>query len=62
MASVLAIKTGVSRGKSSSGNINSRIRACAEIAENAVPGIATPRLPRNKTNTSCGKTARMCTL
>src|SRR5437016_14536520 len=62
VASVLAISTGVSRGRSSRGNNSSPIRACAEIAENAVPGMATPRLPKNKTSTNCRKTPRICTL
>jgi len=45
---VLAIKTGVNSGSSSTGSMSSRILACAEIAEKAVPGMATPTLPRRK--------------
>src|SRR5579872_1950510 len=52
VTSVLAIRIGVSIGNSNSGNSNSRIRACAEIDDNAVPAIETPRLPRKNTSTS----------
>src|SRR5439155_20995324 len=43
---------GVRRGSRSSGKRSSRIRACAEMAERAVPVIETPRLPRKNTRTS----------
>src|SRR5258707_2151388 len=62
VTSVVAIKMGVSTGSRSSGNMSSRMRACAEIAENAVPGMAIPRLTRKKTRDSWGKSARMWTL
>src|SRR6201992_2488300 len=52
VTSVLAIRIGVSIGSSNSGNNNSRIRACAEIDDSAVPAIETPRLPRKNTSTS----------
>src|SRR5580698_10451062 len=62
VTSVLAIKIGVSIGNSSNGKSNSRIRACAEIDESAVPAIETPRLPRKNTSTSQGNTLMTDTL
>ena len=38
------------------------MRACAEIAESAVPAMETPRLPRKRTNTSSPKTGNTGTL
>src|ERR1700753_1695270 len=49
VTSVLAIKIGVSIGNSNNGRSSSRIRACAEIDESAVPAIETPKLPRKNT-------------
>src|SRR5882757_5201839 len=60
--SVLAIKIGVSIGNSSSGKRSSRILACAEIDDSAVPAIETPRLPRKNTSTSQCKTPTTGTL
>src|SRR5882762_456454 len=62
VASVLAISSGVSNGNSSSGSNNSRIRACAEIADSVVPVTESPKLPRNSTNASCGTTPSSGTL
>src|SRR6266576_877721 len=62
VASVLAISTGVSSGKSSSGSSNSRILACAEIADKAVPVTESPKLPMNITSTNCGNAASTGTL
>src|SRR5579883_325296 len=62
VASVLAIRSGVSKGSSKSGSISSRIRACAETAESAVPVTASPKLPRKSTKANCGKTASNGTL
>src|SRR5579872_182443 len=62
VTSVLAIRIGVSIGNSNSGNSNSRIRACAEIDDNAVPAIETPRLPRKNTSTSQCNTPATCTV
>src|SRR5882672_7083343 len=62
VASVLAISSGVSNGNSSSGSNNSRIRACAEIADSVVPVTESPRLTRNSTNASCGTTPSSGTL
>src|SRR5580698_8351316 len=62
VTSVLAIKIGVSIGNSSNGKSNSRIRACAEIDESAVPAIETPSLPRKNTSTSQGNTLMTDTL
>src|ERR1700722_18138047 len=62
VTSVLAIRIGVSMGSNNSGNSNSRIRACAEIDESAVPAIDTPRLPRKNTSTSQCKTPKTGTL
>src|ERR1700759_1746934 len=56
VTSVLAIKIGVSIGSSSNGRSSSRMRACAEIDDNAVPAIETPKLPRKNTSTSQCKT------
>src|SRR6266478_5788712 len=62
VASVLAISTGVSSGKSRSGSSSSRILACAEIADKAVPVTESPRLPMNMTSTNCGNAASTGTL
>src|SRR6266436_1848718 len=62
VTSVLAIKMGVNNGSSSKGKSSSRIRACAEIADSAVPAIETPRLPRKNTSTSQGSTRKTGTL
>src|SRR5580704_10139159 len=62
VTSVLAIKIGVSIGSSNSGKSSSRIRACAEIEDSAVPAIDTPRLPRKNTSTSQGNTFMTDTL
>src|SRR5712672_1082557 len=62
VASVLAISSGVSNGKSSRGSSNSRMRACAEIADSVVPVTESPKLPRNSTNASCGTTPSSGTL
>src|SRR5712671_8167076 len=62
VASVLAISSGVSNGNSSRGSSNSRMRACAEIADSVVPVTESPKLPRNSTNASCGTTPRSGTL
>src|SRR6266478_1728794 len=56
VASVLAMSNGVSSGSKSSGSSSSRMRACAEIADNVVPVTESPRLPRNSTSASCGTT------
>src|SRR5712664_128937 len=53
---------GVRSGSRSSGKRSSRIRACAEMAERAVPAIETPRLPRKNTRISqwsIGKTGTL---
>src|SRR5271163_2884666 len=55
---VLATSTGVSSGSSNTGSNSSRIRACAEIADSAVPAIDTPRLPRKNTSSSWPKTRK----
>src|SRR5882762_10750913 len=62
VASVLAISSGVSNGNSSRGSSNSRMRACAEIADSVVPVTESPKLPRNSTNASCGTTPSSGTL
>src|SRR5712675_2092700 len=62
VASVLAISSGVSNGSSSRGSSNSRMRACAEIADSVVPVTESPKLPRNSTNASCGTTPSSGTL
>src|SRR5690242_451279 len=49
VTSMLAASTGVRSGSISNGNNSSRMRACAEIAESAVPTIEMPRLPRKST-------------
>src|SRR6202451_3286528 len=62
VTSVLAIKIGVSIGNNNNGNSSSRILACAEIDDSAVPAIETPRLPRKNTSTSQGNTPKTVTL
>src|SRR5580704_990303 len=62
VTSVLAISIGVSIGSSNKGRSSSRIRACAEIDDSAVPAIETPRLPRKNTSTSQGNTLVTVTL
>src|SRR6266403_1250721 len=62
VASVLPISSGVSNGNSSRGSSNSRMRACAEIADSVVPVTESPKLPRNSTNASCGTTPSSGTL
>src|ERR1700722_118761 len=62
VTSVLAIRIGVSIGNSNNGSSSSRIRACAEIDDSAVPAIDTPRLPRKNTSTSQGNTFMTDTL
>src|SRR5229473_3004989 len=62
VTSVLATRMGVRSGSRSSGKRSSRIRACAEMAERAVPAIETPRLPRKNTSTSEGSTRKTGTL
>src|SRR6266851_8604529 len=62
VASVLAISRGVSNGNSSRGSSNSRMRACAEIADSVVPVTESPRLPRKSTNASWGTTPSSGTL
>src|SRR3984957_750385 len=53
VTSVLTPKIGVKIGSRNSGNTTSRMRACAEIAESAVPAMETPRLPRKNTSSNC---------
>src|SRR6266478_4207699 len=62
VASVLVISSGVSNGNNSRGSSNSRMRACAEIADSVVPVTESPRLPRNSTSASCGTTPSSGTL
>src|SRR5450631_4149606 len=62
VTSVLAIRMGVNSGSSSKGKSSSRIRACAEIADNAVPAVDTPRLPRKNTRASQCSTGSTRTL
>src|SRR5580704_4852015 len=62
VTSVLAINIGVSIGNNNSGKSSSRILACAEIDDSAVPAIETPRLPRKNTSTSQGNTLMTDTL
>src|SRR2546422_4257857 len=59
VASALAIKTGVSTGKRSRGTSTSRMRACEATAENTVPTVVNPSVPRISTNITGNK--RPCT-
>src|SRR6266481_1146494 len=53
---------GVKSGNMSRGSRSSRIRACAEIAERAVPAIEIPRLARKNTRASQCNTDKTGTL
>src|SRR5579862_634614 len=50
VASALAMSAGASSGSSSRGSNSSRMRACDEMAENAVPTVARASVPRTRTN------------
>src|SRR5947209_17475569 len=58
VASALAIRTGVSTGNRSSGSSSSRMRACEATAENTVPTVVNPSVPRISTNITGNKRSK----